>query len=100
MASKSPRSSWIESNHQAAPAVPPAPQKVERLVEPLRANVLVGFLAERCELALVAAESGAEHDPSARESVDGGDRHGDHLRTSPRQRRDERAEQNALGHAR
>jgi hypothetical protein len=57
---------WRERDAVDRLAVPPAPEQVEARVEALRASVLAGLLAERGELALVAAETGAEDDAAAR----------------------------------
>jgi hypothetical protein len=80
----------------AMPDLLAAPQRVdqvERLVEHRTARRIVVFLAEGRQLSRrVPPRADAEHQSATGQLVDRGRLAGDHLRPTPRQRRDERTE--------
>ena len=92
------------SSAKAAPsrrhglAAPQLDHQLERLVEQRRASARVALLAEGAQLApAVAAQAGAEDHAPAREAVEHGDLARDVPRAPARQRRDHRAQAQALG---
>src|SRR5438093_7598460 len=78
-------------------ARPEAPQELEPLVEHGGTHLRVGRLPELVELRCGAAQARAERDAAAAEVVERRDLMGQHVRPSPGDRGDRRAQAHALG---